>query len=657
MSRLIELKNISKNYRMGGATVHAVRDLSLTVEEGEFVAIMGPSGSGKSTLLNILGFLDVASSGSYVIQGRDATGLGEDELSLLRNDIAGFVFQQFQLLPRLTAADNVLLPTIYAGKKNMRQAAADKLGRVGLAHRVEHFPSELSGGEQQRVAIARAIINEPSIIFADEPTGNLDTKSEEEIMAILRTLNDEGKTIIMVTHEQEIAHYAKRIIRMRDGVIVSDEKRRAKKISLRRKDETPRVNGVLHKAAVSFGRAEFADYLSQAFGSIVSHKLRSTLSMLGILIGVSAVISMTALGEGAKDSISKRLESMGTNVLTVRPEHHRSGAVALQAGKVSRLSIQDAQALSHLSQVRRVSPTTAGRGQSVYGSKNWNTQVTGVGVEYAQMKASVPIRGRFFNEAELRSREMVAVIGATVVKNLFADEDPVGKTIKINRKNFLVIGILPVKGASPFRDEDDVAVIPVTTALYRVFGSIYVDQIDVEVNDQSMVDAAIDDMKTLLRKRAGIKSDKEDTFEIRDMAEMRKTMQSTTQTMSLLLGAVAAISLVVGGVGVMNIMLVSVRERTREIGLRKAIGARRKDILVQFLVEAVMMTFCGGCIGIALGVSVSLLITAIASWAVKISLSTVFGAALFSVAIGVGFGLWPAVLASRLNPIEALRYE
>lgn len=657
MSRLIELSHISKSYTMGDTTVHAVRDLSLSIDAGEFVAIMGASGSGKSTLLNILGFLDVADTGTYTIMGRDVTRLEEDELSLLRNDIAGFVFQQFQLLPKLKAVDNVLLPTIYAGKKKMETAAEEKLTKVGLGHRVTHYPRELSGGEQQRVAIARAIINEPLIIFADEPTGNLDTKSEEEIIAILKGLNAEGKTIIMVTHENEIARHAQRIIRMRDGLVISDERKASKKTKRTFVSNTSRLDGVLKKAGVSFGRAEFMDYIRQAAASIVSHKLRSTLSMLGILIGVSAVISMTALGEGAKDSITKSLQSLGTNILTVRPGRFRAGGVSLQAGAVTRFTIQDAQALSRLSQIRRVSPTSMKRGQCVYGNKNWNTQVTGVGVDYAEMKASVPIRGRFFNDAELKSREKVALVGATVIKNLFGDEDPVGRTIKINRKSFIVIGVLPIKGSSMFRDEDDVIIVPVTTALYRLFGSTYVDQIDVEVSAPELIDSAMIDMKDLIRKRSGLKYQDEDSFEIRDMSEIRETMQNTTKTMSMLLGAVAAISLIVGGVGVMNIMLVSVKERTKEIGLRKAIGARRRDILVQFLVEAVLMTFAGGIIGIALGVSVSMLITVVAHWAVKISLFSVVGAALFSVGIGIGFGLWPAVQASRLSPIEALRYE
>ncbi|MGL4369038.1 MAG: ATP-binding cassette domain-containing protein, partial [Spirochaetota bacterium] len=389
---LIELHGISKSYAMGQSTVHALCALSLTVEEGDFVAIMGPSGSGKSTLLNMLGFLDLPDSGSYSILGRDITGLGEDELSLLRNNIAGFVFQQFQLLPRLSAADNVLLPTIYAGKKKMGETARRCLEWVGMGHRCDHFPNELSGGEQQRVAIARSIINSPMIIFADEPTGNLDTRSEEEIIALLKKLNAQGKTIIMVTHENEVAAHASRIIRMRDGGIVSDEQilKKGKKSAAKQSADSHRLDMVMGEEGATFARAEFFDYVRQAQGSIVSHKLRSLLSMLGILIGVAAVISMVALGEGAKDSISKSLNSLGTNILSVRPGHFQQGGVALSSGAVSRLSMPDAQALAKLPGVRAVSPNVNGSVQAVYMDKNTNTQVSGVSVEYETMRASKP---------------------------------------------------------------------------------------------------------------------------------------------------------------------------------------------------------------------------------------------------------------------------
>ncbi|HPC40451.1 MAG TPA: ABC transporter permease [Spirochaetota bacterium] len=653
---MIELRNVSKTYDTGKVKVHALNNVSLTIEEGEFVAIMGHSGSGKSTMLNILGFLDKPDTGTYTLMGDDITKLNDDELSLIRNNIAGFVFQQFNLLPRMNSMENVGLPMIYGGKREFKTEAKDRLRQVMLSHREGHYPNELSGGEQQRVAIARALVNRPMIIFADEPTGNLDTKSEEEIISLLEELNAEGITIVMVTHEMEIAEHAKRIIRMRDGKIISDENVGGNKTGEKRKSGLS-IKDILGRKQSTFGTAEFSDYLRQAFSAIVMHKLRSLLSILGILIGVAAVISMLALGEGAKESIKQSMSSLGSNILTVRTGSHRQGPVALQAGLVTKLTLDDAKALAHLAEVKRVSPAVTGRGQVVYATKNWNTQIWGTGIDYASMKAAVPISGRFFTEDEIRSRQKVAVIGATVIKQLFGSVNPVGHTIKINRINFRIIGILPVKGTSFMFDQDDVIVIPVTTAMYRVLGKEYVDSIDVEVKDQAMIDELQDTIRNLIIKRHRLGQNDEDSFEIRDMSEIRDMMSQTTRTMSLLLSIVAAISLLVGGIGIMNIMLVSVKERIKEIGLRKAIGARRKDILVQFLIESSLLTLTGGLFGIILGTSISVLISFFAQWSVKVSISAIMLSTVVSVLIGIGFGLWPAVQASRLNPIEALRWE
>ncbi len=653
---MIELKNVSKVYDTGKVQVHALNNVSLRIEEGEFVAIMGHSGSGKSTMLNILGFLDKPDAGSYLLMGDDITTLGDDDLSMLRNQIAGFVFQQFNLLPRMNSLDNVGLPMIYAGKREYREEADKKLLQVMLDHRKGHFPNELSGGEQQRVAIARALVNRPMILFADEPTGNLDTKSEEEIIAILEELNSRGITIIMVTHELEIAEHAKRIIRMRDGAIISDERvNKNKKISKNRSSVS--IRDILNKKHTTFGTAEFTDYLRQALAAIVTHKLRSLLSILGILIGVAAVISMLALGEGAKESITRSMSSLGSNILTVRTGSHRPGGVALQTGAVTRLTLEDARALSHLEEVKKVSPTVMGRVQLVRGTNNWNSQVWGTGTDYATMKAAVPISGRFFTDDEVRSRQKVAVVGATIVKQLFGASNPVGQIIKVNRINFKIIGMLPVKGSSFMFDQDDVIVIPITTAMFRVLGKDYLDSIDVEVKDPEMIDSTQILLRDLIIKRHRLENDDEESFEVRNMAEIRETISQTTRTMSLLLGIVAAISLIVGGIGIMNIMLVSVKERIKEIGLRKAIGARRKDIMVQFLIESSLLTLTGGLAGIILGCAISILISLMAHWSIKISISAIIISTVVSVLIGIGFGFWPAVQASRLNPIEALRWE
>ncbi|MBU0760051.1 MAG: ABC transporter permease [Candidatus Omnitrophica bacterium] len=655
---MIELKNIYKTYQMGKVEVKALQDISLKIESGEFLAIMGPSGSGKSTLMHILGLLDRPDSGEYYLGKKKINDLSEEELAAIRNRLAGFVFQQFHLLPRITALENAELPLIYAGKQHLKDRAKKNIEEVGLGDRMNHRPNELSGGQQQRVAIARSLVNDPLIIFADEPTGNLDSKSKEEIISILEDLNRKGKTIIIVTHEPEVASHVKRVINMRDGNIISDTKSGIQPEDLTENQADEIINKVLSRPERTARQTKFLDYMHQAIGAMFSHKMRSFLSILGILIGVAAVIAMLALGQGAKESIEQQLASLGSNLLVVRPGSSRVHGVAMEAGTVTRFTLQDVADIANLSEtVKSVSPSVTGRGQIVYANKNWNTRVEGVGVDYAALRAAFPVVGRFFTEEEVKIRSRVIVLGATVVKELFGDANPVGETIKLNLVNFKVIGILPVKGASTFHDQDDTAAIPITTAMFRVFGKEYVDSIYVEGKSADLLDAAQDEISELIIKQHRLNKDGEDSFQIRNMADIKDTLEATTKTMSLLLGSIAAISLLVGGIGIMNIMLVSVTERTREIGLRKAIGATNKDIMVQFLIEAVLMSFIGGITGVALGIGIAILITIFAGWAVKVAVSSVILATTFSLIVGVVFGIWPARQASLLNPIEALRYE
>lgn len=645
---------------MGSSIIRALDAVDLTIEEGEFVAIMGPSGSGKSTLLNMLGFLDRPDEGSYHFIGTDVSAMDDDELSRIRNIHAGFVFQQFHLLSRMSAQANAELPLLYGGIKERHDTAYKYLDAVGLGERASHQPSELSGGEQQRVAIARSLVNGPDIIFADEPTGNLDTKSEEEIMAIIRELNSQGKTIVMVTHELEVAEYAKRIIRMRDGKIVGDENRikktRKKKVAEDHPAEEVPEHGNTELDSKGFSRANVFDYVRQAFSFMVAHKLRSFLSMLGILIGVSSVISMLAIGDGAKKSIEERLSSLGSNLLTIRAGAASSGGARLQVGSVDRMTMDDVTVLAQLDGIKNISPVVRDRAQLVYDGDNWNTQLMGTSVDYFEMQSIEPETGRSFSQREVVTRRMVAVVGQTVVDELFGGKNPVGEHIRINTLLFTVIGVIPSKGMSFMQDQDDMVIIPIDTALYRVLGTSYVQSIMVEVEDESEITEISDSATALLNKKHHV-TESTSSFEVMDMTEIRETMSSTTETMSLLLGFVAAISLVVGGIGIMNIMLVSVKERTREIGLRKAIGARRKDILLQFLIEALLMTVCGGLLGIIIGVGVSFIIAAVSGWSIYISPFAITLATIFSMAIGVVFGFWPAMLASELEPIEALHYE
>lgn len=649
--RMIELKDIKKTYHAGETSVQAVQGVSLSIAAGEFVAIMGASGSGKSTLLHILGFLDKPDSGSYTICGQEIATCSDDELAVLRNQLAGFVFQQFHLLPRVSARENAELPLIYAGAHNLTPAL-EKLELVGLAQRAGHRPNQLSGGEQQRVAISRALVNEPLIIFADEPTGNLDTKSEQEIMATLKALNAQGKTIIMVTHEQEVAEQASRIIRMRDGVIIADERKvqPAQGFSVE-----SRVESIFSKLQQAGNTMEIKDYLKQAFQSIFSNKLRSFLSMLGITIGVGAVIAMSALGTGAKQSMAQQFSSLGTNVLSIYPGSSRVGGVALESGSVTRFTLQDAEALGKLPSVVAASPTVRGSAQLVYGSKNWASRLQGVTETYPSIRAAQPTSGRFFTAAEVRSRKKVAVIGTTVAKELFGTQNPLGETLKINRNSFTIIGVLPEKGAAGFQDQDDVVIIPITTAMFRMLGKEYVDSIDIQVRESANMTSVQEELKKVIMIRHRLRTDS--SFQIRNMADIRSVMEGMTNTMSMLLGSIAAISLLVGGIGIMNIMLVSVTERTKEIGLRKAIGAKRRDILTQFLIEAIVMTVSGGILGLVLGAGTAGALSLFAGWATVVAPSSVLTAVLFSVMVGLIFGISPARRAANLNPIEALRYE
>jgi len=644
---------------MGDTQVGALQGVSLKIAPGEFVAIMGPSGSGKSTLMHILGLLDRPDGGEYYLGKKKANGLSDEELSAVRNRLVGFVFQQFHLLPRMTALENAELPLVYAGKRHLKEKAQQKIKEVGLLDRMNHRPNELSGGQQQRVAIARALVNDPLIILADEPTGNLDSKSREEIISILKDLNQKGKTVIIVTHEKEIALQAKRVISMLDGRIISDEKSEIPPHPSEENQIEQIIGVVLSKSERKARETKFFDYLHQAAGAMISHKMRSFLSILGILIGVAAVIAMLAIGQGAKESIEKQLASLGSNLLVIRPGSSRLHGVAMETGTVTRFTLEDVAAIAKLSEaVKSVSPSVTGRGQMVYANKNWNTQVEGVGVDYAAMRAASPAVGRFFTEGEVKMRDKVVILGTTVVRELFGDANPVGQSLKINLVNFRVIGVLPSKGASSFHDQDDNAVIPITTAMFRVFGKEYVDTIYVEAKSPDLIAAAQEAISALIIKQHRLTArDAEDSFQIRNMTDIKNTLEATTKTMSLLLGSIAAISLLVGGIGIMNIMLVSVTERTREIGLRKAIGANNKDVLAQFLIESVLMSFIGGIVGVLSGSGIAVLITFFAGWAVKVSLSSVILATTFSLIVGVAFGLWPARKASELDPIEALRYE
>jgi macrolide transport system ATP-binding/permease protein len=651
---MIEIRHLSKTYLMGRIEVPALKDVSLKIAEGEFVAVMGPSGSGKSTLMNILGCLDVPTTGQYLLDGVEVSQFSAAELADIRNEKLGFVFQTFNLLPRLSALNNVELPLIYSGKqKNRRELALEAIRKVNLEERASHRPRELSGGQQQRVAIARALVNNPAIILADEPTGNLDSKSGEEIISILSDLNRKGITLIMVTHDEEIASYAKRIIKLKDGKVVEDTCKKTPATDASPPEEV--LDEKEKRPPFSFG--EVKESLFMALAAISSNKLRSFLTMLGIIVGVGCVIAMISMGQGASVDITERISQMGTNLLMVYPGAAQRGPPRSGMG-ITSLTVEDAEAIVECcNSVRKIDASFSKNGQVVYGNRNTNTSINGVTASFLEVMNYSIENGIFFMEEDNRYMRRVAVLGKTVAEELFEDADPIGEYIKIKRANFQVIGVMSEKGSSGWRDQDDVVIIPLKTAQKRLFGVDYVSQINVEVRSENEMEKTTSEITVLLKERHRIREGEENDFNVRSQTEILSMVQETSKTFTMLLAGIAIVSLVVGGIGIMNIMFVSVSERTREIGIRKAIGARERDILSQFLIEAIIMSLSGGIIGIVMGILAGKVISLLGDWPTVVTLGSIVLSFCFAFTIGLFFGFYPAHKAAKLNPIDALRYE
>ncbi|MEQ5838130.1 macrolide ABC transporter ATP-binding protein/permease MacB [Paraburkholderia acidicola] len=646
---LLQLTNVTRRFPAGDKDVVVLKDVNLSIEAGEIVAIIGASGSGKSTLMNILGCLDHPSEGSYRVGGRETGELTGDELAQLRREHFGFIFQRYHLLPHLTATGNVEMPAVYAGSTHAerRERAAQLLARLGLAERAEHRPSQLSGGQQQRVSIARALMNGGEVILADEPTGALDTKSGQDMIRILRELNALGHTIIIVTHDESVAAHAQRIIEISDGEIVRD-RRNVRSVEDDGRGEASTGVAARRAHRLSAGLGRFAEAFKMAWIALVSHRLRTLLTMLGIIIGITSVVSIVAIGEGAKRYMLDEISAMGTNTINIYPGSDWGDS---HASTIETLVPADVAALVEQHYIDSATPETSRSLLLRYRNIDVNAQISGVGASFFQVRGMKMAQGIAFGPDEVRRQAQVVVIDQNTRRKLFgANPNPLGEVILIDNLPSVVIGVAAEK-KSAFGDVKNLSVwVPYTTASGRLFGQQYFDSITVRVRDGQPSSAAEQSVTKLLKQRHGRKD-----FFTYNMDSIVKTVAKTGQSLTLLLSLIAVISLVVGGIGVMNIMLVSVTERTREIGIRMAVGARQTDIMQQFLVEAVLVCLMGGAIGIVLSFGMSFLFSLFVSqWKMVFSATSIVSAFLCSTLIGIVFGFMPARNASRLDPIDAL---
>ncbi|PRB83788.1 MacB family efflux pump subunit [Pseudomonas sp. MYb185] len=642
---LIRLEGIGKTYRNGELSTTVLQDVSLDIHAGEFVAIMGASGSGKSTLMHLLGCLDQPSTGRYLFEGEDIARLDSDQLASLRSRTFGFIFQSYHLISSANATENVEVPAIYAGlPRDARHARAEELlTGLGLGERLGNRPNQLSGGQQQRVSIARALMNDARILLADEPTGALDSKSGSDVLQLLKDLHARGKTVIVITHDREVANHADRLIEIRDGRIIHDSGR---KTGSQVSAETAPPRPPRKQGLAAFDDTNEA--IRMALRALRANLFRTILTLLGIVIGVASVVVMLAVGNGARQDVIERISDMGTNLLLVRPGAPNTRRSA--DGSTNTLTPEDALVAARIDNVIAAVPEADTRATVRAGNTDAQTQVTGTTADYVVAKNWPLASGVFINDEDNSRYAAVAVIGRTVATNLYGDSDPLGQYMLIRNVPFLIIGVMQEKGATPWgQDQDDIVFVPLNTASNRLIGSRHLSNISVLIDDLSLSDATQEAVRqAVMANHAGVED-----FQIRNMASLLENVASTQNTFTVLLGSIAAISLLVGGIGVMNIMLVNVSERTREIGIRMATGARTRNILQQFIVEAMVVSAIGGAIGVVVGLGFGSMLqyfgTPIQFTAGPVLLA--FGCAF---ATGLIFGFMPAHKAAHLDPVVAL---
>jgi macrolide transport system ATP-binding/permease protein len=642
---LLKISNVNRSFAAGDQELTVLKDIDLEIHRGEMIAIIGASGSGKSTLMNILGCLDSPTNGQYFVNGTDTSQMKEDELASLRREYFGFIFQRYHLLGDLTAVENAEVPALYAREsKQQRQQKAEKLlTRLGLEDRLDHKPSQLSGGQQQRVSVARALINGGDIILADEPTGALDSHSGEEMMTLLQELHQDGHTIILVTHDPKVAEFADRIIEIKDGEILSDK-------STSPEPHTPNSSANFeHKATKPslIDLSPIKEAFKMALIAMSNHKLRTFLTMLGIIIGIASVVSVVALGNGSQQSVLDNIASMGTNTIEIKPG---TGRGDMRSGRVHSLTASDAEVIGNLPFVDSVTPTVSTNLNIRYSSDTVSGQIEGVGTEYFRVKGYTLASGQTFDQGSVDRLEQVAVIDNNTVEELFPNEDPLGKVIFLGRLPVRIIGVTEAVESAMGNSDSLNVWVPYTTVSGRIFRQSFVNDITVRIDDQVSSSAAEQGIIDLLTMRHG----KVDFFTI-NTDTIRQSIEETSATMTLLISAIAFISLVVGGIGVMNIMLVSVTERTREIGIRMAVGARQSDIMRQFLIEAILVCILGGALGVGLALAVGEVFDRFSNdFTMIYSTDSMITALICSSLIGVLFGFIPARNAAQLQPVEAL---